>query len=205
MPLEVSGERLARECAAAGCAAAIADGFFNPSTVLQVRGQLAPSASTWSLARQALDSAGVIRGLWLPGLQAICMRALTYSGFRVGCYPTMRDALPGNGFGNRVLAGAFTGGVGAFIFAPIELVRVRMVGPKPYASTNSAFGTIVREESLSALWRGAPMFAVRCGCFSGMQLATCIGCTQTCVVSQVECLFVSCHRIRGHRMVRPGR
>ena len=164
--------RLARECAAAGSAGAIADGVLNPSTVLQARCQMAPAMSSWQLARIAVERDGLWRGLWLPGLVAICMRAMTYSGFRVGMYPTVRDALSSDSIGARVVAGALTGGTGGALFAPMELVRVRMVGPAPCASTWAAFASLARRDSLRGLWRGATPFALRCACFSGVQLAS---------------------------------
>lgn len=171
MPTDLS--RVARECAAAGIAGAAADGLFNPTAVLQVRGQIEPSASMIQLARRAVQrGGGVFHGLWLPGLKANCWRAFTYTGFRVGTYATARDALPGHGsFANRVVAGALTGAVGATTFAPIEHVRVRMAGS---GSCNSMLLTargIVQESGLTGLWRGCGPFALRCSCYSGSQLA----------------------------------
>lgn len=164
---------LLRELASAGIAAAIADSVLNPSTVLQVKGQLEPRVSTLQHARRAIAQQGFVQGLWLPGLTAICLRALTYSGFRVGMYPTVRNSLPDDGgFHTRVLAGSITGGIGGLVFAPIELVRVHMVGPSPFPTTASAFSTIARTDTVPGLWRGASAFALRCTCFSGAQLAT---------------------------------
>ena len=165
----MSDSRIARECLAAGVAAVIADAIFNPSTVLQIRGQLEPNSSMVSLANRAIASEGVLRGLWLPGLQAICCRGLTYSGFRVGAYPTVRDSLPGDGVSKRVIAGSVTGCLGAFVFAPFEVIRVRQSGLSPYATTLEAAQAMARR---GLLWCGAAPFALRCGCFSGVQLAS---------------------------------
>ena len=95
-----------------------------------MRSQLSPGTRLDVLAREAVErgGGGILSGLWLPGLPASCLRALTYSGFRVGCYPAVRDRLPGDGFATRVLAGSLTGAGGAALFAPCEVVRVRMVG-----------------------------------------------------------------------------
>ena len=165
---------LPRECLAAGVAAAIADGIYNPTTVLMVRGQLSPTLSTWQLARRAVEQEGVFRGLWKPGLSSICLRALTYSGFRVGMYPTTRDFIPGDGFSAKLSAGCATGAVGAALFMPAEVARVRTVaahGRGPCATMVGVIATTLREESVASLWRGATLFAVRCGTFSGVQLA----------------------------------
>ena len=51
--------------------------------------------STFLLARAAINEHGLMRGLWLPGLEATCYRAFSYTGFRIGLYPTVRDAIVG--------------------------------------------------------------------------------------------------------------
>jgi len=162
-------DRIAREWASAGTAGAIAEGLFNPTAVLQVRGQLQPAASTYTLVRDAVMRDGILRGMWLPGLVANCTRAFSYTGFRVGLYPTARDALPGDGFATRMLAGALTGGVGATLFAPVELVRVRLAGATVCTGTLSTCVALARENSVGGLWRGAGPFALRCSCYSGAQ------------------------------------
>lgn len=172
MPADL--DRLPRECLAAGIGGAIADALYNPATVLQVRGQVAPQRSTWNLAIDAIRHRGFFGGLWLPGLTAICMRALTYSGTRVGLYPTVRDALPATGISAKLLAGCTTGMLGAFTFAPWEVLRVRIVaadGAAAYATTCTAAATIMKEDSVRGFWRGASPFALRAGIFSGVQLA----------------------------------
>ena len=45
-------------------------------------------------------------------------------------------------------AGATTGAVGAAVFNPIDVVRIRMQGPTPYASTVGAFGAIAAAEGV---------------------------------------------------------
>lgn len=181
-----SARDLPRECLAAGIAGAIADAILNPSTVLQVRAQISPHMPIAAIARESIASAGgVFSGLWLPGLPAICLRALTYSGFRVGCYPSVRDRLPGDGFASRVVAGSITGAGGAALFAPCEVVRVRMVAGAPYSNTIAAFASIARAESITGLWRGASLFALRAGCFSGAQLATYETCKKKLVAARI--------------------
>lgn len=165
-------DRVLRECLAAGVGGAIADGIFNPLTVLQVRAQLQPGVGMIQLTRSAIAHAGIVQGLWAPGLLAISMRAMSYSGCRVGLYPTVRDALPGGGFGTKVAAGGLTGFFGATVFAPIEVVRVRMVGATPYQSTLRAFEAIICSDGLLGLWRSVGPFAVRAAMYSSTQLAT---------------------------------
>ena len=174
--------------------AAIADGLYNPATVLMVRGQLAPAISTWALAREAVEKDGIFRGLWKPGLYAIFLRALTYSGARVGLYPTVRDSMPGSGFAAKVLAGCITGALGAAAFMPTEVVRVRIVAGRQDVTTLATAAAIFREESLLGLWRGAAPFALRCGCFSGVQLAT----YETTKCSALSAEIVACEGPKLH-------
>ena len=143
------GSTWQREWFAASCGCTIADTIFNPLEVLKVRKQIAMSASSAGtsatsigLARSAIAEKGIARGLWLPGLEATAYRAFSYTGFRIGLYPTVRNAMVESGtFGDadsvacRIAAGATTGAVGSAIFNPIDVVRIRMQGASPYPST----------------------------------------------------------------------
>jgi solute carrier family 25 uncoupling protein 8/9 len=131
------------------------------------------------LARAAIRERGVWRGLWHPGLEATVYRAFTYTGFRIGSYPAVRDAIVNTGaFGGgdavaaRVAAGAATGAIGSALFNPIDVVRIRMQGPAPYESTLVAFATIARREGVAGLWRGWGACVARAATLSGAQLAT---------------------------------
>jgi solute carrier family 25 uncoupling protein 8/9 len=100
-----------REWLAASMGCTIADAMFNPLEVLKVRRQMlarrassttasnaaaaaatasatAPPTGTLALARDAIKSRGLANGLWLPGLEATCYRAFSYTGFRIGMYPS---------------------------------------------------------------------------------------------------------------------
>eukprot|EP00746_Dinoflagellata_sp_MGD_P143447 gnl/MRDRNA2_/MRDRNA2_76276_c0_seq1.p1 gnl/MRDRNA2_/MRDRNA2_76276_c0~~gnl/MRDRNA2_/MRDRNA2_76276_c0_seq1.p1 ORF type:complete len:290 (+),score=19.47 gnl/MRDRNA2_/MRDRNA2_76276_c0_seq1:92-961(+) len=164
--------RLGCECLAAGLGGAIADGLFNPLAVLQVRAQLQPTVPLKKIARDSIALNGILRGLWMPGLPIVCAKALTFSGFRVGCYPLVRNSLPGNGIHTKLCAGCITGGIAAGLFAPLELVRIRMVSANPYPNTCRAFLAIACEEGVSSMWRGSPTFVSRAAIYSGGQLAT---------------------------------
>ena len=168
------GSTWQREWFAASCGCTIADTIFNPLEVLKVRKQIAMSASSAGpttsigLARSAIAEKGIARGLWLPGLEATAYRAFSYTGFRIGLYPTVRNAMVESGtFGDadsvacRIAAGATTGAVGSAIFNPIDVVRIRMQGASPYPSTLGAFGAIAREEGISGLWRGMDVCVAR--------------------------------------------
>ena len=123
---------------------------------------------------------------------------MTYTGFRIGSYPSVKQFLNGSNlkddiFLTRICAGAVTGGLGALIFAPIDVVRVRMQadsgtlnrnsgilrtgirqGLRPrYRSTFHAFAKIAKEEDqfLKALWRGSSTTVIRAAIFSAVQLS----------------------------------
>ena len=82
--------KVAREWAAAGVGCSLADTLFNPLEVLKVRlqtatmqysaGQLAVKPSIDRIAREAVNSRGVIGGLLEPGLMATWLRGLSYTG-----------------------------------------------------------------------------------------------------------------------------
>lgn len=173
--------KIAREWAAAGVGCALADTIFNPLEVLKVRAQQSAGASTSALARESIARDGFARGLLVPGLAATWMRGLSYTGFRIGLYPTARDAAlrwvgdgDKDGIATRLFAGAITGGVGALVFNPIDVVRVRMQSREcAHASTLGAFGEVARAEGVAnGLWRGAGACVARAMTLSGSQLAT---------------------------------
>ena len=103
------------------------------------------------------------------GLAATWMRGLSYTGFRIGLYPTTRDealrVFGGDGVGARVLAGAVTGGIGAVVFNPIDVVRVRMQSSEcGYRSTVGAFaegGERGRRETRIVARRGGRAWRAR--------------------------------------------
>lgn len=168
-----------REWGAAGLGCALADTVFNPLEVLKTRrqavgneGGAGANSGVAELARAAVREKGVVRGLWEPGLAATWARGMSYTGFRIGMYPKVRDALPGDSLGGRLAAGALTGGVGSAVFAPIDLVRIRQQGPRPFPSTAGAFAAVANEHGLAGLWRGTSASVLRAALLSGSQLAT---------------------------------
>lgn len=197
-------ERLGREMLAAGLGCAIADGSLNGLEVTKVKMQLdtrIPSCYPKAMSdtiRQCIAEDGVTAGLMLPGLTATLLRAMTYVAFRVGTYPTVRDAVSGEGsptLHSRLLAGAITGGVGSVIFCPIDVVRVRMQADAPgcharlpdgaplrtglragapvrYPTTIGAFGRILSVEGAGGLYRGAGATVVRATLLSSSQLGS---------------------------------
>lgn len=194
-----AAERVALEVLASGAACCVADGIFNPLETMKVKLQVQQNqyyAGMYDVAARTIAEDGLIHGLWLPGLLATTMRAFTYTGARIGLYPSVKRALVGDStplLVHKVASGALTGGVASAVFAPIDLVRTRMQAdagtlssdgrtlatglrrglPPRHASTLGAFADIVRNEGgLSALWRGAHFSVARAAVLSGAQLSS---------------------------------
>jgi hypothetical protein len=195
--------KIAREVLSAGCGAAIADSLFNPMEVikvkLQLQGQIGQQAPYYKgvvgAARKILAEDGLYL-LWTPGLVATWIRGLSYTGFRIGMYPTVKTMFMKEGEDSiiaKFCAGATTGAIGTTLANPVDVVRVRLQGesgvvdpltgmyktglhkgkPQSYQSTFHAFSTIAREEGVIAgLWRGTSANILRGVLLSASQLAT---------------------------------
>eukprot|EP00587_Corethron_hystrix_P007074 CAMPEP_0113300528 /NCGR_PEP_ID=MMETSP0010_2-20120614/2119_1 /TAXON_ID=216773 ORGANISM="Corethron hystrix, Strain 308" /NCGR_SAMPLE_ID=MMETSP0010_2 /ASSEMBLY_ACC=CAM_ASM_000155 /LENGTH=257 /DNA_ID=CAMNT_0000153965 /DNA_START=62 /DNA_END=835 /DNA_ORIENTATION=+ /assembly_acc=CAM_ASM_000155 len=146
---------------------------------------------------QSAAEDGFWRGLAEPGLGATTLRAMTYVAFRIGMYSSVRDRIVGGAddeptLRDQLTAGAITGGVGSALFAPVDVVRLRMQadagsvcgesgrlltglrrGAAPrHNSTFRAFGEIVRTEGAASLYRGAHAAVARATLLSSSQLAS---------------------------------
>jgi len=134
-----------KEVLAAGGGCAIADSMFNFLEVTKVKLQIQPRVQPLMYngmvhtLKRCVQEDGLWLGLMEPGLGATVLRAFTYTGFRIGLYPTVRnmidppsktkDASPSSAaasLGTKMLAGATTGAISASVFCPIDVVRVRM-------------------------------------------------------------------------------
>lgn len=210
-PLQKGAAMIWKEVLAAGGGCAIADSLLNPLEVMKVKLQLLPpspptggsppyySGMISGLSKCVAED-GLVSGLYVPGLVATNIRAFTYTGFRIGLYPTVRNTLSSNTDASAPIplttklgAGAITGAISAAIFCPVDVVRVRMQAqsgtvnattgllktglnagqPRRYPSTLGAFPQILREEGAAAgLWRGSLPTVIRAAGLSGSQLAS---------------------------------
>jgi len=107
-------------------------------------------------------------------------RRYTYTGFRIGAYPTARDAFSralGGGdasIGVRLGAGMATGFVGAAVFNPLDVLRVRLqLDPRRYPTYDVFAGLrALAAAGAGEGWRGWPVNVGRAALLSGSQLAT---------------------------------
>ena len=144
---------------------------------------------------QIAKEEGIINGLLTPGLSASLTRSLLYGAYRVGLYSTVRSYLGGENNEptvlHRLLSGMLTGGLGAMLSCPLDVVRTRMQADSGlirnnqyitglrrgemvrYHGMTSAFMTILRQEGLqNGLYRGAVVTVLRASLLNGAQLAS---------------------------------
>lgn len=194
---------VAREMFAAGPGCAFANGLLNGFETTKVKIQLHNEAkpvyhnlTTTGVMRQIIKEEGAIQGLLMPGLSASLTRSMFYGAFRVGLYSTTRDWLAGSSDDSihcvhRIGSGMFTGGLGAIITCPLDVVRTRMqveaglirdgvyqTGLRKgqlvrYRNMSTTFLTIIRQEGLrTGLFRGASVTVARASLLNGSQLAS---------------------------------
>ncbi len=164
-----------------GCTAATV-AVFHPLDSVRIRWQVlhasrsgvAPADAEGMLAF-ALGVArreGLVSGLWRPGVFAHSAATMVSSSFRLGVYPTLRDALVGEQGTKNALhmwaAGFCAGTVGFFFASPLFMAKVRLqvsAGDRSLALVNrSATGVlaaVARAEGLRGLWRGSGTLVAR--------------------------------------------
>ncbi len=118
------------------------------------------------------------------GLSAGILRQVFYATARFGLFETFRDRLHEirgkTDFASRVVVGAVTGGMAAYISCPMEVAVVRMSNdstlPKEqrrnYKNVVDTATRIIREEGVGAFWRGSGPFVTRAMFVGVFQVAT---------------------------------
>ena len=196
---------VAREMIAAGPGCALANGLLNGFETTKVKLQLHNSQvsnpiyghkpTPTTVMKQIIKEDGLLRGLLTPGLSASLTRSMVYGAYRVGLYATARDYLtPANGqptLQHRMASGMFTGGIGAMLTCPLDVVRTRMQAdagtivngqyttglrkglPVRYTNLFTTFIQIIKQEGLrKGLYRGASVTVARASLLNGAQLAS---------------------------------
>jgi len=202
--LGIATMSVAKEMLAAGPGCAVANGMLNAFETTKVKLQLHnptrpvyTTPTTAGVMTQIIREEGLIRGLLTPGLSASLTRSMLYGAYRVGLYSTTRDYLSGgDGSGpklyHRIASGMFTGGLGAMLTCPLDVVRTRMQADAGrvgecgrymtglrkgeavrYSNLTKTIRTIVQHEGLrSGLYRGATVTVARASLLNGAQLAS---------------------------------
>jgi len=168
--------------ASAGIGGCIGWCFVHPFNTIAVRANLA------SAAGQSFSLGGMIEKQGLKsvydGLSAGLLRQVFYATARFGLFETFRDMLHEyrgkTDFASRVATGLVSGGIAAYISCPMEVAVVRMsndatLPPDERRNYKSVFDTasrIIKEEGVSAFWRGSSPFVTRACMVGVFQVAT---------------------------------
>lgn len=147
----------------------------NPLDCLKNRYQVADAPGVVAFGRRIVRrDGGLVRALWLPGLATNCAACTISVGARLGLYPALRDACPGERrSGVAMLGSGLAGGAcGYAVAAPLfHATRVAHVADDGAGGVR-ALGRLYAAGGAARLWRGAPLLVARGAVMSGTQLAT---------------------------------
>ena len=154
----------------------------HPANTIAVRMSLASmQGQSFSLAKMGQEMG------WFSvydGLSAALLRQVVYATARFGLFEICRDyAFEIRGktdFASRVVIGAATGGMAAYLSCPMEVAVVRMSNDKSLPTTErrnykgvvDTATRIVKEEGIMAFWRGSNPFVARAMMVGVFQVAT---------------------------------
>jgi solute carrier family 25 (mitochondrial oxoglutarate transporter), member 11 len=156
--------------------------MIHPFNTVAIRMSLTPPGQTFSFSKMLKETGG-IRGLY-DGLPAGLLRQVVYATSRFGLFETFRDALHEyrgkTDFASRVGVGAVTGGIAALLSCPMEVCVVRMSNDstlpvadrRNYKNVWDTATRIVKEEGVTAFWRGSTPFVTRACMVGVFQVAT---------------------------------
>lgn len=154
----------------------------HPANTLAVRSNLASmQGKTFSFKGMVAEHG--IMSLY-DGISAGVLRQVFYASSRFGLFETFRDKLHEyrgkTDFASRVGVGAITGGIAAYISCPMEVAVVRMSNDatlpeaerRNYKGVFDTASRIVKEEGVTAFWRGSNPFVARAMMVGVFQVAT---------------------------------
>ncbi|GLC36793.1 hypothetical protein PLESTM_000502500 [Pleodorina starrii] len=158
----------------------------NPLDVIKVRlqlarNQLAPGVKPPGMVATGL---GVVRNegvaaLW-SGLGPSLARGFFFGGARLGLYTPIKTIICGETakptLEMKVLSGSLSGGLAAAVTSPIELIKTRLqaAGRDPTAQKTSmgVIRTVVAQDGVAGLWKGAMPGLIRSAILTAAQCAT---------------------------------
>ncbi len=164
----------------------IAGALLNPIDVVKIRMQNSSSLYVW-------NERGVIAGFqrilreegiagMTRGLTATILRELLYSTIRMGAYePILRFLSPNDNKSSspsiKYLSALLSGGIGAAIANPTDLVKVKIQSASPtqslpFTSTFSGFVYIFQVGGIRGLYRGATPTIARAAVLTSAQVGS---------------------------------
>ena len=188
------------------CTAFCGTAIFNWTDTAKVRMQ-AESMSVPEQSKRVYTSFGKTlrtivaeEGAWSlfsAGIVSACYRDILYSGIRYGAYPIVKRVVFGSespnagdlGIGKKMISGMLTGGFGAFLANPTDIVKIRMQRehgkvvngvyttglakgqPVRYHNGFQAMALMLRQEGFLRMYSGASATVIRAGMGTGAQLA----------------------------------
>ena len=188
MSAHVDNSSIFRKCLAGGIGCGVSGFITNPMDVIKIKNQQYGGEKFGRFSGTAVfiwQEQGV-RGFF-KGAAASVLREMTYSSLRMGLYEPIKESMvyltsvssdhsnsPVIKWSSAFLSGA----IGAALFNPIDLVKVRFQSQlpgaaKPYQSLPHAFQSIyVKEGGLAGLYNGTAPTVVRAAFLTCAQLGS---------------------------------
>lgn len=154
----------------------------HPANTLAVRWNLASmSGKPFNFSKMIAESG--YASLY-DGLGAGIWRQVFYASSRFGLFETFRDKLHEvrgkTDFASRVVVGAISGGIAAYLSCPAEVAVVRMSNDatlpqserRNYKGVADTASRIIKEEGVATFWRGSTPFVQRAMMVGVFQVAT---------------------------------
>ncbi|KAL7566673.1 hypothetical protein ACA910_017738 [Epithemia clementina (nom. ined.)] len=157
--------------------------FIHPASTLAVRMNLASMQGKKFSFQQMSQQPNWILSLY-DGLYAGMLRQVFYATSRYGLFEAFRDYLHQfrgkTDVPARIGVGVVSGGIAAYISCPMEVVVVRLANDsqlpvgerRNYKGVVDATARIIKEEGVSAFWRGSNPFVFRAMMVGIFQVAT---------------------------------
>lgn len=154
----------------------------HPANTLAVRWNLSSMQGKTFNFNAMIQESGWL-GLY-DGIGAGIMRQVFYASTRFGLFETFRDKLHEyrgkTDFAGRVVVGATSGGIAAYISCPMEVATVRMSNDatlpleqrRNYKNVFDTAMRITKEEGVATFWRGSTPFVQRAMLVGVFQVAT---------------------------------
>lgn len=166
-----------RHFLAAGTAAAISAGLYNPLDCLRCRWQVQETTekTITEFGYRILKQEGLLNGLWRPGLAANMTGMAFASALRFGYYETVRDGLSvEDKEGHHIMfAGLLCGATAYFVTTPFHLIKTQIQAQSGPGNLNDYIGRILRivnEQGVGGLWKGSLPLSTRGAFFTAGQM-----------------------------------